>query len=237
MELKFNGLILDEVVPGFTTANVEGRGILSPVFSTVNIPGRDGSFVFDQKLPSREIVVHYRMLADNATEFLERMNFLHEILRTGEDVEFHFSDEQYYRLGRLAGSTPPPYDFYRGFGSFTLLCQDPYKYRDILPITGADLSTMEYGTAPYRINEIRSTISTNRTGFEVMNYTTGRKILVAGSFTAGQSLVILPSLTLNGQNVMNRLDFTSDWADFKINPGDRIIAPQPITLDLSERDL
>lgn len=237
----FNNKTLEDVVPGYTTANVEGRGILNRSLITVDIPGRNGSYVLDQKLPPREIIVHYRMTADNSIEFLEQMNILHEVLTTDGDVEFQFSDEIEYRKGRLIASEDPPYDYFRGFGSFTMFCQDPFKYRDISEITGADVTTGGFGLYPYKINSISAAIATTRTGFEVLNFNTGRKILLTGSFTAGQKLVISPesgAITLNGQNIKERLDFiASDWTDFKIKPGDRIISSQPIIMNLSERRL
>lgn len=241
METFFNNKKLEDVVPGYTTANIEGRGILDRSLTTVDIPGRNGTYVIDQKLPPREIVVHYRMTANNSIEFLDQMDILHEALTTDGDVEFQFSDEAEYRKGRLVYSEPPPFDYFRGFGSFTIFCQDPFKYRDISNIVGSDVTTGGFSLYPYKINSISVTITAPRTGFEVMNVSTGRKILLTGPFTAGQKIVMNPEngiLTLNGQNIMDRLDFiASDWHEFKIRQGDRVTTSQPITLSLSERRL
>ena len=241
MKTIYNNQSLDDMVPGFTTVNVEGRGILPRRISPIDVQGRDGAKVIDQSLPIRELTVHYRMLAKNSVEYLEQINILHDYLHTKEDVVVEFTDEMHYRMGRLSSTEAPPYDFYRGFGSFTVLCQDPYKYRDLSPATGSSLSRFTDSQHNFKINSITATVATNRTGFEITNIATGRKIILTGALTAGQKIVMKPDdgiLTINGQNAMNRLDFiASDWHDFKIYSRNQITASQAITLDLSERAL
>lgn len=239
--LTFNGIPFDLELEGYTTANIEGRGLLHRALSSVEVPGRDGMLIMDQKLPEREITVHYRLLADNSQEFLQRLQALHDALKTEEDAIIQFGDESYYRYGRLKDAKDPPYDSYRGFGSFVLVCQDPYRYKDAAAISGASFSVPGESLYPKRIRSITATIDAARTGFTITNTKTGRKIILTGDFTAGQALVLNPekgNILLNGQNIMNRLDFlASDWHDFQIHAGDTITAPQSITLNLSERAL
>lgn len=240
MQIIYNGRPLVDL-EGYTTANIEGRGLLHRVFSSIDVPGRDGEYIIDQRLPARHLIVHFRMLADNATEFLERINQLHDALKSDEDVLIQCSDENYYRYGRYAEAEAPPYDSYRGFGSYTLKCQDPYKYRDLAAVTGADITIPSGAVYPFRIRSIMATITTARTGFTITNVTTGRKIILTGEFATGQVLTLQPEdgrILLNGQNIMSRLDhIASDWHTFEIYSGDRITAPQAITLNLSERAL
>lgn len=239
--LTFDGKLIDELVDGYVTINVEGRGVLNRVLSTVDVPGRDGTVVTDQRLPARPITVYYLLKALNSRLFQQNLNYFHDLLKSDGDVVIQFGDEDYYRFGRLSETENPPYDSLQGIGSVMLLCQDPYKYRDIEAISGTSVTLSGGSLYPYRIRKIEVTITENRTGFQITNSVTGRKIILTGEFTAGQVLQILPeerNILLNGQGIMNRLDYVhSDWRQFEIYAGQAITAPQSMTFHLSEREL
>ncbi len=237
--LTFNGQLLDDVLTGYTTTNVEGRSLLDRVLSTVDVPGRDGAVVLDQKLPAREIRVHFAIKGKNAAEKLTTLNALHDKLKTDGDVQFKFGDETHHRFGRLSQTEDPPYDQFQGIGSFTLYCQDPYKYKAIANLTGTSITIPTGPIYPYKINEITLTFPIERTGLTINNTTTGRKIILTGSFTDGQVLQILPNkILLDGQNIMNRLDYiNSDWREFELRPGNVITSPISMTMSLLERAL
>lgn len=239
--LTFNGSLLDEMLDGYTTINVEGRGLIGRVLSTVDITGRDGARVTGSKVSARGIRVHFLLEADNNSDFMGYLHILNDALKSDGDVQFQFGDEEYYRFGRLAEVENPPFDNHRGVGVFTLFCQDPFKYKDAESLTGASIAVPDVGNYPYRIKTIESTIATTRTGFTITNTTTGRKIILTGSFPAGQKLVIdhvAGTITLNTVNIKSRLDYiNSDWRNFEINAGDTITADDDITIGLSERGL
>ena len=159
------------------------------------------------------------MLAKNSVEYLEQINILHDYLHTEEDVVVEFTDEMHYRMGRLSSTEAPPYDFYRGFGSFTVLCQDPYKYRDLSPATGSSLSRFTDSQHNFKI-QLNHSYSGYKSALDLKLQTLpqGEKIILTGALTAGQKIVMKPDdgiLTINGQNAMNRLDFiASDWHGF-----------------------
>lgn len=241
MQLTYNGSLLDSLIAGYMTLNVDGRGLLDRDLSTVNIPGRDGTKILSQRIPPRMIEVFFHLKAANSQGFIDRLNLLHNYLKSDSDVIIQFSDEDYYRYGRLASVENPPHDYFMGIGSFELLCQDPFKYKNISNLSGSSIAIPGTALWPYRINSITATITTNRTGFTITNATTARKIILTGAFAAGQTLQILPDaglILLNSSNIMNRLDFTtSDWRKFEIRSGDQITASQSVTLSLSERAL
>lgn len=236
--LTFNGQLLDQLIPGYTTANVEGRGLLDRVLSTVDIPGRDGSFVLIQKLPPRSITVYYALKAPNAREKQNRLESLHNALTTNADVQFKFGDEDYYRYGRLKEVEDPPHDQLQGIGSFLLYCQDPYKYKVVADLTGASITLPPGPLYPYKINLMELVLDA-RAGLTVNNISTGKKIVLTGAFMDGQVLQIYSDkILLDGQNIMNRLDFiNSDWREFELHPGNTITAPVSFTLSLEERAL
>lgn len=241
LTLTFNGRPFDLELAGYTTANVEGRGVLDRDLTLVNVPGRDGPYVLDQTLPARTLRIHYRLVADRASDFLQRLNALHDALHIEGDSIIQLSDETHYRMGRLHKADDPPYDAYRGFGSFDLLCADPYKYKDLPAQSGTSLTASGATTYPHRIRSIAATLTAGQEGLTISNITTGRRIVLTGAFSAGQTLLILPGdgrILLNGQNIMSRLDYiTSDWHDFEIYSGNQITSTANLTLNLSERAL
>ena len=246
--LTYNNKLLDQIIDGYTTINVEGRGLTSRALTTVEVPGRDGNITFNHKIEAKEIIVHYYLTADNNNQFLGRINELHELLKTDSDVEFSFGDERdfssekgFYRVGRLSTVTNPPYDNYKGQGTFILHCSDPYRYKSIRTLVGKELMVPGSSVYPYKIKKITTTISADRTGFQISNNTTARKIILLGDFSVGQKLVINPeagTITLNNQNIKNRLNFIySDWHEFVLNASDTITADESITIELEERAL
>ena len=237
--LTFNGQLLDQGLTGYTTTNVEGRSLLDRVLSIVDVPGRDGAVVLDQKLPAREIRVYFAIKGNNAAEKLTTLNALHDKLKTVGDVQFKFGDETHHRFGRLSQTEDPPYDQFQGIGSFLLYCQDPYKYKAIANLTGTSITIPTGPIYPYKMNEITLTFPSGRTGLTINNTTTGRKIVLTGAFTAGQVLQIFPNkILLSGQNIMNRLDYiNSDWREFELHPGNVITSPVSMTMSLLERAL
>ena len=239
--LTFNDVLLDQAVDGYMTINVEGRGLLGRVLTTVDVPGKDGIMVTGAKLNPRGIRVYFLMEADDSATFMLQLNSLHDLLKSDGDVRFQFGDEEYYRFGQLSEVENPPYDRTRGIGVFTLFCQDPYKYRDTTALTGTSITLPNIGSHPYKILTMESTLTTTRTGFTISNTTTSRKIILTGSFPAGQKLIVnhaAGTITLNTVNIKSRLDYiNSDWRNFEINPGDTITADAAIKLSLAERAL
>lgn len=236
--LTFNGQLLDEVIPGYTTANVEGRGLLDRIVNSINIPGRDGSFILNQKLPARAIKVYFLLRATNARDKQNKLTTLNTVLKSSADVLFKFGDEDFHRFGRVSEVEDPPYDQKEGIGSFLIYCQDPYKYKTVSTLIETSITLPTGPAYPYKLNQIQLTPGA-RTGLTINNVTTGRKIVLTGAFTAGQVLQIRPSeILLDGQNIMNRLDFiNSDWREFELHPGNVITAPVSMTLSVDERSL
>lgn len=236
--LTFNGQNLDATLAGYVTANVEGRGLLDREVNSINIPGRDGSFILTQKLPARQIQVYFLLKASNARDKQNKLTTLSNALKTDGDVLFKFGDEDYHRYGRLSEAEDPPYDQKEGIGSFLLYCQDPYKYKTVSTLIGTSITLPTGPAYPYKLNQIQLTPGA-RTGLTINNVTTGRKIVLTGAFTAGQVLQIRPSeILLDGQNIMNRLDFiNSDWREFELHPGNVITAPVSMALSVDERAL
>lgn len=228
--------MLDYEIESFMTVNVEGRQLLSPVLETVKIPGRDGDILIGGSFPPRNIVVHFMISDTKNTFFLEKIRRLNEILYTKEEVKFSFLDENGYRIGKVSNIEDPAYDSNLGFGKFTIHCADPFMYGRLRKTTGK-IDILKLKKYPVKIEEIKITASaTNK--LVVTNKNKGTKIILNGSFTAGDEVVITKDkITVNGQNRMAWLDFVnSDYQNFNLYSEDEVIISPSTSFEITYRE-
>lgn len=237
--VTYNGQVLEDIIPGYQTLNIDGRGLLGRALDTVIVAGRAGDVVLGQRVPSRDITVYYLIKKTSNQEMQASLELLHTTLSSEDDVTFQFGDEDYYRIGRLASVKNPPYDSYSGVGSFTIHCQDPYKYKEMPALSGTNITLPKTSNDGYRLDQIDVTFTLPADGFSVKNVTTGRSIILLGDFLVGNTLQITDrSILVNDEPAMDRLDFVnSDWQEFKLNAGDKITAAESMTMKVSERAL
>lgn len=126
------GRYIEQVLEGYKTVTVAGRETISNVLTTSGeIAGRDGEFVLGSHLPARVITVTYKMRAYSDEDFQFKFRVLRNFLTREKDVQFKFADDPnivYY--GQLADMEEVKPDSNEVFGTFTMYCQDPYKYSD-----------------------------------------------------------------------------------------------------------
>lgn len=237
--VTYNGQVLDDIIPGYQTLNIEGRGLLGRVLNSVIVAGRAGDVVLGQRVSPRDITVYYLIKRASNLEMQASLELLHTALSSEDDVIFQFGDEDYYRIGRLASVENPPYDSYSGVGSFTIHCQDPYKYKEMPVLSGFEIEMPATSSHGYRLDRIDVTFTLYANKFSVDNLVTGRSIILLGDFPMGDTLRITDrGIWVNGQPAMHRLDFVnSDWKEFKLNAGDTITATESMTMKISERAL
>ena len=92
----FNGKNLDELVPGYMTLNIEGRGLLGRRINNIEITGRDGTLSQSSTLPDRTITVHFYLNCDNAKQREESTRMLHELLHSRGNKKIEFTDLDSY---------------------------------------------------------------------------------------------------------------------------------------------
>lgn len=237
--VTYNGQVLDDIIPGYQTLNIDGRGLLGRALDTVIVAGRTGDVVLGQRVPPRDITVYYLIKKTSNQEMQASLELLHTTLSSEDDVTFQFGDEDHYRTGRLASVKNPPYDSYSGVGSFTIHCQDPYKYKEMPVLSGINIVMPATSDNGYRLDQIDVTFTLDANGFSVKNSTTGRSIILLGDFLIGDTLQITDGdISVNDEPAMDRLDFVnSDWQEFKLNAGDTITAAESMTMKVSERVL
>lgn len=223
--LTFNGVLIDQAIDGYTTINVSGRGLLNRFVSVADIPGRDGSYVLDSRLGSRRITVYYIMKAPDSKTFLERMQQLHDLLSSDEDVLFKFGDEDYHRFGRLVEASDPPRDQLEGQGSFVLYCSDPYRYTAEEDVAFSPVpSGFALDTTPASMT---LTVGTGTNQIKVTNTTTGKNIVLDGTYAAGDVITLTWGMSptikrgLN-EDILDHLNILSDFEVFTFKSGESI---------------
>ena len=214
--LTYNGVLLDDVIDGYTTINVDGRGLFSPSLNVVTVPGKDGGFVLDQQYPPKQITVYFLLKAFQDKVFRERLNKLHALLKSEEDVKFSFGDEKGYRLGRLSEVTNPPYNQNAGVGSFVLYCQKPFLYSDNKErnFTGSTSTIKDI-----EVDSLTITCDAPADNLKITDKKTGAQLLVLESFSEGDIVLIdfqNNRITKNKANITQKVDFTkSTFTAFK----------------------
>lgn len=234
--LTFDGHLLDEEIESFMTVNVEGRQLLSSVLETVKVPGRNGDIIIGGTYPARNITVHFMISDYRNAYFLEKIRRLNEILYTKEEVKFSFLDENGYRIGKVSNIEDPAYDSNLGFGKFTIHCADPFLYGHLRK-TNSKIDRLKLKKYPVKIEGIKIIVpATNK--LVITNKNTGKKIILNGSFAAGDELIITKDkITVNGQNRMYWLDFVnSDYQNFELYSEDEIMVSPRADFEISYRE-
>lgn len=226
----FNGFLIEEYLPEYTTLTVKGRETISYVTETSgSIPGRDGEITISKNLPVRELEIKYRVKTESNETFQLAFRKLNMLLETDGEVPIQFRDEQdvtYY--GQLTAMSDIPAGRNDVIGTFTILCSDPYKYESEKAATGNPIQV--FAGTPYKIHPERITLllKSSATKITVDNLTTGRSIILNGSYKSGDKIVIRikaekDRVTKNNQDIMREVDFMGDFYDFLIKTGDKIL--------------
>lgn len=221
--ITYNGKNIDQLLPGYRTANVEGRGLLAPTLDVIDIDGRDGKYVISQKYRSRDIVVHFVVKASNNEERLDIIDKLDTILRTNEDVIFSFADQEGYWLGRYSASEEDiAYDYFQGQGFYTLHCQNPYRHMPLLTYTTNPAIINSDFYKKLELEELSVTVSST-SEVRVTNSRTGDMISLKNLPRLGALMINRKEITLDGENIVHLLDESvSTWKGFSVESGDMI---------------
>lgn len=126
--LQFDGVWLDQAIPGFRTLTVEGRESVESEIKIDSIDARDGAdYRYARYLP-RTITVAFRLEARDSYEFRALFNELNRLLlkRQGQIV---FADEpDKYFTGTMTNISNVPPGRNTITGEIEFYCADPIKY-------------------------------------------------------------------------------------------------------------
>ena len=224
--MVFNGIIFEHEIKGYETLNVSGRETVSYSTTTAG----NNNEILTKELNARNLQIQYALKADTNNEFQKKFREFNQLLETdGEDVEIRFIDdlEIEYR-GQLTAMSEVPPETNSVVATFDIYCASAWKEENEIVTTdnpaGIHLKS-NYKTKPKRI-ELDIKAVTNK--ITVDNLTTGRHIILDGSYKSGDKIIIdIPGnkITKNGQNIMSDLNYIeTDFHKFLIQSGDVIKA-------------
>lgn len=233
--MEFNGTVIDNELEGYRTLKVSGRETISNELVVESV--HEGGITLDNHLPSRSIQITYEMKAETNELFQEQYKALRKFLTTGEEVSVKFADKPYTTyFGRLSTMEVPADDRNNVVSTFTIHCDSPYKFSDLITTNGQVAIDTFYKTYPERI---LLSVPTTRNNIEIKNGT--ERITATGTFNAGSEVVVKfkkeeVTMTVNGVEATYMLDLQSDLENFELRQGQSVTSPHgDITLEMRER--
>lgn len=224
LKLNYNGHVLDDMILGFFTANVEGRGLYTPSLSTFTVPGRDGDLIKEQSLPGRDLIVHFVVKAGSAKESLDWQRTLNVLLKTEEDVPVVFTDRpEETWFGRVSDYKAPEYDAWQGQGTITIHCSDPFaRLPDITVTQGTLTDSRLSGCYALRLKKATFT-ATATTDVGLVNKSTAQRIAFKTLPNTGKIEIEHDQILLGIQNAVPYLDYqVTTWKGFVVHYGDTL---------------
>lgn len=234
--------LLEDYLKGYNTLTVTGREAIGYSLDSIDdIHGRDGGLTLERKLLPRHLNVRYKLQADSNKTLQEKFRALHGLL-LGKDVPIQFRDDldiTYY--GQLVQMEQVPVDRNNVISSFQIRCDDPFKYGKNLTAEGNPIVLYINTTESIQPDEIELVVEKNTEKIQVVNESTGRRIILAGDYKKDDVIKIDVKnnrLRKNGQNIMTDLVYeATDWKEFKLHDKDRIsVIPNDTKMKISYRE-
>lgn len=145
--MNFNGRFLEDIIPGYRTLSVLGRELASTEIKNYQLGIRDGKRQVYARIPDRELIVKYMLVAPSDEDFRDLFNRLNVALFSENDVDIWFNDEpEMLWTGSKSQAAAVPEGINKIISSFTVILNDPYKYTrsDATSVTwGSDIITFQ----------------------------------------------------------------------------------------------
>lgn len=245
--LYLEGHLIEDQIDGYQTLNVTGRELLGYTLNTVTVSGMDGVALMAANLPSRDIVVKYRLAAKDAEEFQQKYNTLRNLL-AGKEMRFWFADDaDWYYTGTMSAADIPGEGQLTVVSTFTLTCSDPHKYERRATVMQGSPHVMvrKAFRKPVVPDKISLTLSAAYRGVLGVYVTpmgpTKKKaeIRLKGNFPAG-TIEIYPKemrILVDGQDAMKVHVPTSDLENFAIETGLLVTTNVDAVIEVAARDV
>src|SRR5690554_5887834 len=122
----FNGI---DLTPYLRIKTIHGRGLSPNELTMIEIPGMDGAYFSEKRIPARVLEIEADIRAGNRKDLREKLDQLNGILSVNKPVPITFPDEPnviYYSIPETT-KEDNEYTFLHQ-GILTIVCPDPYKY-------------------------------------------------------------------------------------------------------------
>lgn len=221
--MSYDNKYIEYSIPGYLTLDVMGRESLDVDIQADNI--KVGSIVGQQTVGSRVLTISYGIISDGYADSQKKFNKLKVLLYKEEDVPIVFDDEpSVYYYGRIQKITTPEY-LEENFvtGSFDIYCPDPRKYSKTKENSLIITTDSPVPTTP---EKIILTMTTN-SSVKITNQNTGKAVAITGAAIYTGNKVEFDfdkgKIWVNGADKTEILDLASDFENFYIRRGDKLV--------------
>lgn len=130
-KMIFNGVNLDDTVPGFRTLSVEGRAFNDIEIESQDNPGDGATFLYE-RVPERELTVTFMLKPSGNTSMRAAQRKLLSYLNQTEPKQLIFTDESdiYFNAMYSDYKISEEHDKVRS-GEISFICHDPYKHSTV----------------------------------------------------------------------------------------------------------
>lgn len=221
-DMIINGQYLSQLIPGYQQLHVSGRGLLPRSVKRDPIPRRAGSWYSYGQDEERIIEVTFKLEADQSEDLRESYWQLNQFLRGQEDkpLEIKFRDDlNYHYYAYYANGGSEPEQSLTMIDKFSLICPDPYKYKDPKQSSGV-VESKNY----VQLLNIEATVKVNT---QLITIKSGsEEIRLKGNYKNGDKIIIDFSdeikVTQNSNNILYELQLNSDLENFQLKAGQAI---------------
>lgn len=133
--MTYDGVLLDEVIEGFRTLNVEGRETTSLNINKIEMDV--GYLDIGQRMESPPLEVEYMIQRDTQAELKESFRKLMKAIIRNRNVEIKFLDEDARHYGRFQQFLEWDEGNVQVIGKMSLYRPKPYKYGPLLTTNGS----------------------------------------------------------------------------------------------------
>ncbi len=125
--MSYNGVYLEDVIPGYRTLHVRGRELSTSELILLDSHG-DGARYRRSRIPSRKITVRYQLIAESNAAFRNAFIAMNRILSAREAKIIFYDEPDKYFIGSVTDAAIPDGGHNVIVSEFTIVCADPVKY-------------------------------------------------------------------------------------------------------------
>lgn len=220
---------IEELVDGYQTLTVTGRGPLGFTINNQPVDGADGARFIDANLPVRQLDIEYLLMAPDSKAMISRQIQLNQLLYQSE-FTFSFNDDpDWFYTGTVSDGSDPEKGMLNAIGSFSITCSDPFAYSDT--ITSSDNKFDKVLNSAFLPDEIDYTPSGSADDIKITNEN-GQVMSLAAGLSAGSTLQIFPQkqkILLNGTEHSEYWTYDADVENFllygqvSVTPGGTLV--------------
>lgn len=223
--INFNGNQLDELLDSYQTLKVSGRETIGVELISESI--KEGTITIDSRIPQRELVVTYMIKSQSNKQFQSDFKHLRQSLTTDKEIPVTFADEpQTFYFGRLSVMETVPDDSNTVISTFTIHCDNPFKYGKKVTTNGQVTIDTFHKPLPEKM-VVTIGNATNRLKVTDDTHT----ISATGTFNAGEEAVFYfdkedMRMTVDDVDSTYMIDLNSDFENFILVNGRTLSSPQ-----------